>query len=116
MIYCANLNLPIKSDRIAALTGMINKPGLISKLFDVTFPQEYSKASQLLSYALGMVNTVAGRGAVNPTLERVKAAIHQELLVLDISNESNSKRYLYNPYKYCLRDTQACGKQFDNRW
>ena len=37
MIYCANLNLPIKSDRVA-LTGMINKPGLISKSFDVTFP------------------------------------------------------------------------------
>ena len=63
-----------------------------------------------------MVNTVAGRGAVNPTLERVKAAIHQELLVLDTSNESNNKRYLYNPNKYCLRDTQACGKQFENRW
>ncbi|KAM7448754.1 Integrator complex subunit 8 [Porites harrisoni] len=65
---------------------------LFSKAIHCSAIKEYSKASQLLSYALGMVNTVAGRGAVNPTLERVKAAIHQELLVLDISNESNNKR------------------------
>ena len=50
-------------------------------------------ASQLLSYALGMVNTVAGRGAASSPMERVKAAIQQELLVLDISQESPSKRY-----------------------
>lgn len=59
-----------------------------------SFSQEYDKASQLLSYALGMVNTVAGRGAVSSPLERVKAAIHQELLVLDICHESHTKRYL----------------------
>ena len=41
-----------------------------------------------------MVNTVAGRGAANSPLERVKAAIQQELLVLDISQESPSKRYV----------------------
>ena len=40
-----------------------------------------------------MVNTVAGRGAVSSPLERVKAAIHQELLVLDVCNETNNKRY-----------------------
>ena len=40
-----------------------------------------------------MVNTVAGRGAVSSPLEKVKAAIHQELLVLDICHESQSKRY-----------------------
>ena len=40
-----------------------------------------------------MVNTVAGRGAVSSPLERVRAAIHQELLVLDICHESSNKRY-----------------------
>jgi len=42
-----------------------------------------------------MVNTVAGRGAVSSPLERVKAAIQQELLVLDFSQESPTKRFMY---------------------
>ena len=42
-----------------------------------------------------MVNTVAGRGAVSSPLERVKAAIQQQLLVLDISQESPTKRYMF---------------------
>lgn len=41
------------------------------------------------------MNTVAGRGVVSSPLERVKAAIQQELLVLDISHESHTKRYMY---------------------
>lgn len=66
---------------------------LFSKALHCSAVQEYNKASQLLSYALGMVNTVAGRGAVNNPLEKVKAAIHQELLVLDICHcESHNKR------------------------
>lgn len=65
---------------------------LFSKALHCSAVQEYNKASQLLSYALGMVNTVAGRGAVNSPLEKVKAAIHQELLVLDICHESGNKR------------------------
>ncbi|XP_078367227.1 integrator complex subunit 8-like isoform X2 [Oculina patagonica] len=65
---------------------------LFSKALHCSAVQEYDKASQLLSYALGMVNTVAGRGAVSSPLERVKAAIHQELLVLDICHDSHTKR------------------------
>ena len=45
-----------------------------------------------------MVNTVAGRGTVNSPLEKVKAAIHQELLVLDICHESGNKRYLCSTF------------------
>ena len=50
-----------------------------------------------------MVNTVAGRGSASSPLERVKAAIHQELLVLDICQESSTKRYLY-----LLIDLEVC--------
>ena len=56
------------------------------------FVQEYRTASQLFAYALGMVNAVAGRSGNSP-LDKVKAAIHQELLVLDICQESHNKRY-----------------------
>ncbi|RMX54135.1 hypothetical protein pdam_00017386 [Pocillopora damicornis] len=65
---------------------------LFSKALHCSTVKEYNNASQLLSYALGMVNTVAGRGTVNSPLEKVKAAIHQELLVLDICHESGNKR------------------------
>lgn len=65
---------------------------LFSKALHCSTVKEYKNASQLLSYALGMVNTVAGRGTVNSPLEKVKATIHQELLVLDICHESGNKR------------------------
>ena len=55
--------------------------------------QEYNQVSQLLSYALGMVNSVSGRGSTGGSIERVKSAIHQELLILDICQDSNMKRY-----------------------
>ncbi|XP_068722268.1 integrator complex subunit 8-like isoform X2 [Montipora capricornis] len=64
---------------------------LFSKALNCSVTQEYRTASQLFAYALGMVNAVAGRSGNSP-LDKVKAAIHQELLVLDICQESHNKR------------------------
>jgi len=45
-----------------------------------------------------MVNAVAGRNTGSNHLDKVKAAIHQELLVLDICQEPQNKRYVV----FCL--------------
>lgn len=65
---------------------------LFSKALQCSVYQEYKTASQLFAYALGMVNAVAGRNTGSNHLDKVKAAIHQELLVLDICQEPQNKR------------------------
>lgn len=52
-----------------------------------------------------MVNAVAGRNTGSNHLDKVKAAIHQELLVLDICQEPQNKRYVV----FCLLVLGSCG-------
>ena len=51
-----------------------------------------------------MVNAVASRNTGSSHLDKVKAAIHQELLVLDICQEPQNKRYVVFLFVHLLRE------------
>ena len=55
------------------------------------FSQHYGLCEEMLSFALGRLTTLTGSGA---EIERVKAVLHQELLVTDLQKHADRQKYV----------------------
>ena len=72
--------------------------------------QEYSAAGNLLAYGLGRMSDVSSRTGSPMSVEKVRTALHQELLVLDIVQDEDNKRYTGKP----CRESVSQNKHYNN--